>query len=57
MSNIFMCLLMNLKNHGKIASALLKDDNYATITVRDNDSEYVVNIVKNMKVEENNNGN
>lgn len=57
MENIFLCLLINLKNHGKLSSALFRDENYATVTVEDNNSEYVVTVMKREKVEVEKDGN
>lgn len=51
MKNIFMCLLMNLRNHGKLKSAMF-DDGFAKITFVDGDNEYDVSVIKKAKLEE-----
>ena len=55
MTNIFMCLLANLKSFGKITSLLLKNDDYATIIIEDDNFEYFINVTKSPKVEVKNN--
>ena len=52
MNNIFMCLLMNLKNHGKITSASMFDAGYSKITLVDGNDEYDISVMKRAKLEE-----
>lgn len=52
MKDIFMSLLMKLKNYGKIKSAMF-DDGFAKITFVDGDNEYDVSVIKKAKLEEN----
>ena len=52
MSDIFMCLLMNLKNHGKITSASMYDSGFVKINLVDGSDEYEISVLKREKVEE-----
>ena len=52
MENLFICLLANLKNNGKIKSASIYDDELASITLVTDNGKYKVNIVKEIKLEE-----
>ena len=52
MNEIFMCLLMNLKNHGKITSASMFDAGYTKITLVDDGNEYDISVVKKASLEE-----
>ena len=56
MKDLFMCLLVNLRNHGKIKSAMF-DSGFAKITLVDGDNQYDVSIIKNVKSEEEKDGN
>ena len=51
MKDLFMCLLVNLRNHGKIKSAMF-DDGFAKITLVDGDNQYDVSVIKKAKLEE-----
>lgn len=51
MKDIFLCLLINLRNHGKIKSAMF-DDGFAKVTLVDSDNEYDVSVIKKAKSEE-----
>lgn len=51
MKDIFMCLLMNLRNHGKITSASMVDETFIKIVFIDGDSEYDVCVFKKEKGE------
>ena len=52
MNDIFMCLLMNLRNHGRITSSSMFDEGYTKITLVDGDYEYDVSVMKRVKMEE-----
>lgn len=54
MNSIFMCLLACLKPHGKIKTALLKDEGYSTVTIKRDDAEYLITVIKK-EVEEDTN--
>lgn len=56
MKDIFMCLLVNLRNHGKIKSAMF-DDGFAKITLVDENNEYDISVIKKAKLEEEKDGN
>ena len=51
MKDIFMCLLINLRNHGRIKSAMF-DDGFAKITLVKGDNQYDVSVIKKAKLEE-----
>ena len=51
MNDIFICLLMNLKNHGKITSANMYDSGYTKITLADDGNEYDISVIRREKVE------
>jgi hypothetical protein len=51
MKDIFMCLLLNLANHGKLTSAMY-DDGFAKITLVNKDNEYDISVIKKAKLEE-----
>lgn len=51
MNSIFMCLLANLRNYGKIPSAMF-DDGFAKITIVGDDYDYDVSVIRKAKVEE-----
>lgn len=55
MNSIFMCLLANLRNHGRITSASMFDEGYTKITLVDGDNEYDISVIKKAKLEEKNN--
>lgn len=47
MLDLFMCLLLNLVRHGKIAEAnMYKDGAYSSVTVKTDDGTYRVSISK-----------
>lgn len=50
MKDIFLCLLMKLRDYGKIKSAMF-DDGFAKITFVDGDNEYDVSVIKKAKLE------
>ena len=54
MNDIFMCLLMNLRNHGKITSAMF-NEGFTKVTLVDGDDEFDVSVIKREKVEEDKN--
>ncbi len=43
MKDIFLCLMMNLKNHGEIKAAMM-DETYASIRFENNGKEYSVSV-------------
>lgn len=49
MYNIFLCLLINLKNHGNIFSAAMYDNGFSVIKLKDGDEEYEISIDKKEK--------
>ena len=50
MKDLFMCLLLNLQNHGNIVSAnLYKDSDFATIELEGKDCTYDISIRKEEK--------
>ena len=49
MKDVFICLLMNLKNHGKITSASMYNDGFSKIKLDDGDSEYEVSVMRKEK--------
>ncbi len=49
--DIFMCLLLNLKNYGRIKSAMF-DDGFAKITLVDGDNQFDVSVIKKARLEE-----
>ena len=51
MKSIFMCLLANLRNYGKIPSAMF-DDGFAKITIVGDDYDYDVSVIRKAKLEE-----
>ena len=51
MNDIFMCLLMNLRNHGKVTSAMF-NEGFTKVTIADGDNEYDVSVFKREKLEE-----
>lgn len=51
MNDIFMCLLMNLRNHGKITSAMF-DEGFTKVTLINGDSAFDVSVIKREKLEE-----
>lgn len=54
MKELFMCLLLNLKNHGQIIAAnLYRDGNFATMDIESEDAIYTVSIAKAEKKNEN----
>lgn len=48
MKDIFMCLLMNLKNHGSVSQASM-DDSFIKIALVDTEFEYEVCVFKKEK--------
>ena len=52
MNSIFVCLLANLRNYGKIPSANMVDETFAKIKVVVGDNEYEVCVFKKEKGEE-----
>ena len=47
MKDLFMCLLLNLRNHGKIVEAnMYKGGTYSNIAIRTNDGIYRVSVMK-----------
>lgn len=50
MNDIFMCLLMNLRNHGKITSAMF-DEGFTKITLVGSDNEFDISVLKKEKAE------
>ena len=46
-----MCLLINLKNHGKITSASMYESGFTKITLVDGDDEYDISVIKKEKFE------
>jgi hypothetical protein len=53
MKELFMCLLLNLKNHGNItAASLYRDSKFASIEIESEDAVYTVNIAKEEKKDE-----
>ena len=47
MKDIFMCLLLNLANHGKITEAnMYKDGAYSNVTVKTDDGTYRISVTK-----------
>lgn len=51
MNGIFMCLLANLRNYGKIPGAMF-DDGFAKITLVGDDYDYDISVIKKAKSEE-----
>ena len=54
MNDIFMCLLINLRNHGNIKSAMF-NEGFTKVTLVDGDDEFDVSVIKREKVEEDKN--
>lgn len=53
MKDLFMCLLLNLQNHGKITAAnLYRDGKFSSIEVERGDAIYTVAITKEEKKNE-----
>ena len=53
MRDLFMCLLLNLKNYGKItAASLYRTGNYSSIELESDDAVYTISIGKEEKKEE-----
>jgi hypothetical protein len=52
MRDLFMCLLMNLTNHGNITQANMFGPDYTTIMLVDGEDEYYISITKSSKTEE-----
>lgn len=53
MKDLFMCLLLNLQNHGNITAATLyRDGKFATLEVESEYAIYSVNISKEEKSNE-----
>lgn len=52
--DLFLCLLLNLKNHGDIKSAMLYRNGFATVDLVDGEDEYTVSISKKEKENEKN---
>ena len=46
MRNIFLCLLMNLKNHGKITAAKMENDELTKITLVSGEDTYKIKVTK-----------
>ena len=46
MKDIFLCLLLNLTNHGKITVANMYDDTFCSLKLVRADGEYDINITK-----------
>ena len=54
MKDLFMCLLLNLKNHGSIIGAsLYKGGVFASLELETEDAVYTINITKAEKPNEN----
>ena len=53
MNDLFMCLLLNLKNHGDITSASM-NDHFINVSFDDDENEYSLIISKEKKENENN---
>lgn len=50
MKEIFMCLLLNLTNHGRITAAnLYKEGKFSTIEIESEDAVYTVTVTKEVK--------
>ena len=50
MKEIFMCLLLNLTNHGRITAAnLYKEGKFSTIEIESDDAVYTVSVTKEDK--------
>ena len=53
MKELFMCLLLNLKNHGNITAATLyRQGNYASIELETEDGIYSIGVSKEEKKNE-----
>ena len=51
MKDLFVCLLLNLKNHWNITQTSMYDSGFAKITLVDGDDTYDVSVMKREKVE------
>ena len=56
MLDLFMCLLLNLGRHGKIAEAnMYKDGTYSNVTVKTDNGTYKVSVIKETEQDGNKN--
>ena len=47
MKDIFMCLLLNLAQHGKIIEAnMYKDGTYSNVTIKNDNGTYKIGVIK-----------
>ena len=57
MKDIFICLLMNLMNHGKITTANMYNDDFTKIILSGDECDFEITVMRNEKLEEKNDGN